>query len=197
MGLAQLSERPEVFAFMQKLNPFTVSRIRELATRNVPNTPGFAILDIGCGVGYYRGVFNRTDYTGVDVNPAYIDFAKRNYRNSVFRVMTAEKLDLPDKQFDAVLSTGMTHHLSDDVLNAMVRESSRVTRDKATLHIVDAILPVSRSARFKRWFFLRDRGQHQRSLGDMTAILSASGNLARVEVLTGPIHDVAYFRLQF
>lgn len=196
-GLGQLSERPEVFALAQKLNPFTVSRIRELAIRNVPNTSEFAILDIGCGVGYYRGVFNRTAYTGIDVNPAYIEFAQRAHRDADFRVMSAERLDFPDKQFNAVLSTGMTHHLSDDVLIAMVRESRRVTKQQGMLHIVDAILPVSRRARLKRWFFLQDRGGHQRSLADMTSILSANATLARVEVLTGPLHDVAYFRLQF
>jgi ubiquinone/menaquinone biosynthesis C-methylase UbiE len=197
MGLAQLSERPEVFALMQRLNPFTVSRIRELAVRNVPNAPGLAILDIGCGVGYYRGVFNETAYTGVDVNPAYIEFAQRTHRDAEFRIMSAEKLDFPDKQFNAALSTGMTHHLSDDVLSAMVKESRRVTKERGTLHIVDAILPVSRRARLKRWFFLQDVGRHQRSVGDMTDILSANANLTRVEVLTGPLHDVAYFRLQF
>ena len=90
----------------------------------------------------------------------------------------------------------MTHHLHDELLAAMVREGLRVSKDKGAFHIVDAILPVSRRAPFKRWFFLQDRGGHQRTLEQMTSILSKSAYLTRVDVLTGPLHDVAYFRLE-
>lgn len=196
MELKKIFERPEVYALAQRLNPFTVSRIRDLAVRNVPNSAGLAVLDVGCGVGSYRSVFNQTDYIGVDVNQAYIEFAKHRYSDAKFYVMGADTLNFPDQRFDAVLSTGMTHHLDDRVLGAMVRTSLRIVKETGALHIVDAILPVSRRSIFKRWFFLQDRGRNQRTLAGMTSILSANANLTRVDVLTGPLHDVAYFRLQ-
>jgi ubiquinone/menaquinone biosynthesis C-methylase UbiE len=197
MRVKAVFERPWVYGFTQKLNSFTTSRIRELAKTNIPNSPRLTLLDIGCGIGSYRNVFDAVDYTGVDINPSYIESARRAHPHGTkFLVMGAGRLEFPDGTFDAILSTAMTHHLDDESLASMVGEGLRVTREGGALHVIDAILPVSRKALFKRWFFMQDRGRNQRSLEEMTNILEKHARVTKVVVLTGPLHDVAYFRVE-
>ena len=60
------------------------------------------ILDIGCGSGEISRFFNDLDYIGIEVNPDYIEFARKIYKKN-FEVMNAQKLRFKKRYFDYVV----------------------------------------------------------------------------------------------
>lgn len=192
--LDRLLEQPGFYALTQKLNPFTVGRIRKLIAKHIPHEPQARLIDLGCGVGAYYPLLRRAHYIGIDINPSYIETARRTHA-AEFHIMDAGKLQFEPNSFDAAVSIAMTHHLDDNTLTSMVLECFRFLHPDGRLHVIDAILPLSSADFFKRWFFMNDRGTHQRTLDSMSRLLGNTARIAAVDVLPGPIHDVAYFAL--
>lgn len=98
------------------------------------------ILEIGCGQGICSeivGVDNRS-YVGVDRSPTLINRANQLYKsyNRHFLVGSAEKLNFPDKSFDAVFSVAVWHLLSEPQVAS--REMSRVLKDNGSFLIITA-----------------------------------------------------------
>lgn len=96
------------------------------------NCRGRAVLDYGCGTGYYA--FALADMgarvTGIDISDVAIAQATERAQqegraDTTFRVMNAEALDFPDSTFDLVCGTAILHHL--DLGRAYV-ELARVLR---------------------------------------------------------------------
>ena len=88
------------------------------------------VLDLGCGTGELAPVFLKHgyEYTGIDIAPERIAYARKTYRKGRFHVMDAGALRYPDGHFDQILVTGVLHHLSDDEVRRIVGEMQRVLR---------------------------------------------------------------------
>jgi SAM-dependent methyltransferase len=79
---------------------------------------GDKILDMGCGTADILAYLPSVEYVGLDMNEAYINYAKKRFRHK--GIFLATKVDgktitkffLHD--FDIVLATGLLHHLNDD-----------------------------------------------------------------------------------
>jgi SAM-dependent methyltransferase len=74
--------------------------------------PGLRFLDVACGPGYVAAAAARkgSSVVGVDFSAAMVAIAKASYAGLEFREGDAEKLDLPDASFDAVvMNFGMLH----------------------------------------------------------------------------------------
>ena len=188
----RLLEHPAVFSLTQKLNPWTVGAYENFVRSKVKLTPAMRVLDIGCGVGVHKAMLEPGVYTGIDINPAYIDYASRRH-GSGFLVMDANAIEFPSHSFEAALSVATCHHLSDDVIRSMVKEVMRVMTPEGKLHIVDPVLPVNPQAKMKTRIFLSDRGQFQRTFSQMRALLSSCGKITDEDVHEGLVHDVSYF----
>jgi SAM-dependent methyltransferase len=167
----------------------TLRSYRLLLHKHVPQGPGRRILEIGCGLGWARTLF-AGEYTGIDVNPDYIREASSKL-SGTFLVMDAAQMPFAPDSFDDAVSIATGHHLSDEQLAAMVRKATEVA---SSLHIVDAILPVSSRAWFKNILFRMDRGRHQRTADQLRALVSRNAHIQLSEVLEGPLHDVCYVR---
>jgi ubiquinone/menaquinone biosynthesis C-methylase UbiE len=100
-------------------------RIRERRYRLEPfvkTYAGFAeargkeVLEIGCGVGTDGVEFARhgARYTGIDLSPASLDLAKKNFElhglSGTLLASDSEKLPFGDARFDFVYSWGVLHH---------------------------------------------------------------------------------------
>ncbi len=79
-----------------------------------------SVLDLGCGKGYGSMLLAEHAYsvTAVDLNPASIEFARKNYRRDNLRFQlqnavqdVASSLDAPTGKFDAVISFEVLEHL--------------------------------------------------------------------------------------
>lgn len=194
MALASLLENPTIFWFSQKLNPFTVSLYEAFAKRNVPAGAEHYILDIGCGLGVHRKLFSKCRYTGIDINPEYISFARRMFGEAFF-VMEAGRLQFEDASFTQAISIAMCHHLDDTTIQSMIREALRVLKPEGALHVIDPVLPVSSPAILKTFVFRSDRGRFQRTLGQMGELIGSVAHIAKVDVKRGLLHDVCYFKI--
>ncbi len=185
----RLLEIPQVYRLSQLFALPTIRRFRFYLGTCVPRDPQRRILEIGCGIGSYRPYFE-CDYTGIDINPDYVRIAKQQHNGSFF-VMDATDMGFEPDSFADSVSIATTHHLDDERLAAMVRSAMRLA---PTLHIIDAILPVSARAHFKDWWFRMDRGQYPRRFDQLRQIVGGCAELQRHEICEGPLHDVCYLR---
>jgi ubiquinone/menaquinone biosynthesis C-methylase UbiE len=102
-------------------------------------------LEVGCGNGNVcRYVAKKYPWnvTGVDVDPEQIKLAQESSHDiKNIRFLTADATDLPfpDKDFDVVLSFGVTHHISNwlDALN----EIRRVLKPQGYFIYFDLVYP--------------------------------------------------------
>ena len=177
------------YSLTQVLGGPTIRRYRALVGEGVPQDASRRILEIGCGVGSARELFG-SDYTGIDVNPDYIERASRRLSGR-FLVMDAAAMSFEPNSFDDAVSIATAHHLSDNQLSSMIRKALVVAK---CLHIIDAILPVASFSPFKTMLFRMDRGQHVRTYEQLRKIVSENARLESHRVMEGPLHDVCYLR---
>ncbi|MBR0695280.1 class I SAM-dependent methyltransferase [Bradyrhizobium lablabi] len=193
-ALERVLEFPAIYNLNQMIGQPTVRRYVQLVSEEIPVGAEMSVVDIGCGTGASRAVINAR-YHGIDINPSYIEAARRNHADADFTAMDGTKLIFADDSFDQAMSIATTHHLDDSQLQAMTAEALRVVRPGGAFHIIDAILPMNPRELFKERFFRMDRGRFPRRLDELQRVVSYSGHVARQRVLNGPLHDVAYLRL--
>src|SRR6185312_9590169 len=97
-----LLELAGAFALHQRLGRPTLDRYRRLISEEIGPTMDKHVLDIGCGIGSFRPYF-AGDYTGIDINPAYIEKA-RSLQSGVFGTMNGTQLSFADNSFDEVVT---------------------------------------------------------------------------------------------
>ena len=120
------------------------------------------VLDIGCGLGNFNKATNG-EYTGVDLNKSFINFANKNYsnKNKNFVIMDVTKLKFKNKSFDKSMFISMLHHFSDKDSDRILKEAGRVT--KKYLVLLD-LLPTKRL--LANFLYKMDRGSNIRPLED-------------------------------
>jgi SAM-dependent methyltransferase len=195
MDLRRAFDNAWIFELSQRAIPFTVWVYEDLARRHAQFGATDRLLDIGCGVGWHRRFFRLQRYTGIDINPGYVARATRIYGRR-FHVMDASRLGFRDEVFDGAICIATLHHIADDLVRAVIGEALRVITWQGALHIIEPVLPLDPDARWKRLVFENDRGRFQRTLQQLTALVSSAGAIAGHDVQRGVLHDVAYFRVQ-
>ena len=98
--------------------------------------PGSAVIELGCGTGYYAIQFAGTcqEYLGVDITPENIAIFEKNakkhrLKNARGQVGDATCLnDVPDSSFDVVLCLGPLYHLPPDEQRLVFSEWRRICR---------------------------------------------------------------------
>jgi SAM-dependent methyltransferase len=191
--LYRLLEVPGVYAVNQFLARPTTDRFRQLIRKNIGDTSNRRVLDIGCGIGNYRSSFGG-NYVGIDINPDYIASARKALPDR-FEVMDASKLSLQGERFDDAVTIATTHHLTDDEFLGMTAGALSILYPQGAFHVIDAIMPISSSFAFKKFWFGLDRGQHPRRLEDLLGLARRGGKVVRYATLTGPLHDTVYIRI--
>lgn len=144
-----LSSRPTLWNLFRRILEFNFREERRVISREL--MPGAdqargqgrrpAVLDLGCGTGELAPIFIKSgyDYSGVDIEPERIEFARKTYPEGKFLVMDASKLRFPDGHFDQILVTGVLHHLSDDEVRDIVGEMARVLRPDGRALVMEDI----------------------------------------------------------
>lgn len=120
--------------------------LREQLVQLARLEPGESVLDIGCGTGSLaiaakRRVGPLGTVQGIDASPEMIARAKRKAGKAgmdvAFTTGVVEALPFPDRDFDAVLSTLMLHHLPREVRRQCAREMRRVLKPGGRVFAVD------------------------------------------------------------
>jgi SAM-dependent methyltransferase len=97
---------------------------------------GLRLLDFGCGTGEMTGLFPQQSYTGMDLSPIYVGYARRTY-GARFQVMDGTALGYADGSFDEGLVAGVFHHLPDEAVRRMARELARVLKPGGRLLVME------------------------------------------------------------
>lgn len=94
------------------------------------------ILDIGCGIGNFSSCFPHATYTGVDIDPDLVDYAKRHYRG-IFLARPGEETGLETNSFEGAFTIGLFHHVDKKTVEAICREMQRVVKPGGTIVVIE------------------------------------------------------------
>ena len=120
---------------------------------------GLKVLDVGCGPAEILDSLPKIEYFGYDINPAYINFAKKKYKkkgNFFCKEFTNKELKKLPK-FDYVLLLGILHHLSDDQIKKLMTIIKKILKKKGNIIIEDPIF-VKNQNPIAKFIIKMDRG---------------------------------------
>lgn len=142
-GAYKLLERPGFYRRFQALlgGPAALERfVREF----VRPTEGARLLDVGCGAGALLDYLpDSVRYTGYDLNPAYIEAARRRHGargRFVCARVGEEPAEIVSGTFDIVVAVALLHHLSDDDAGRLVCTAARVLSPGGMFVTIDGTL---------------------------------------------------------
>lgn len=164
-----LSEVYRLFVFM-----IGGRRCRRIyAQEHVKAKSGERVLDIGCGTGDMLGYLPDVNYTGFDLNPAYIAAARRDFgdRGSFFcREVSLEAVE-EQATFDLVLANVVVHHLDDNDAMGLFGLARAVLKPTGRLVTLDGCYD-DRQSRVVRYLLSNDRGKYVRTAAEYRRLAS-------------------------
>ena len=165
-------------AFASVVGRFGISRM-DLYAKYLPYTPGFKILDLGCGPGTSTRFFREEDYLGIDIDKAYINNARSKYPGYRFECIDFTSLNedstlVPDGGFDLILAYGLMHHLDDTSCASFFTKSQSVLREQGHIICFDGCI-YQHQSRIKKRIILSDRGKYVRHPADLISIAESAG----------------------
>lgn len=187
-------ERTRVYRLWQA--PFSDQKFEPVRKHN-NLTNVRRVLDVACGPGTNTIHFAHCDYTGIDINPRYIEDARRRLGRRFLVADVLEYRGSPSERFDFILVNSFLHHLcTEDVLKILSHLRSLLTED-GHIHILELVLPLNRSVAklLARW----DRGKFARPIEQWEHIFEGIFKREILEpyVLTGvgmTLWNMVYFK---
>jgi len=106
-----------------------------LFAEQVREAGGGPVADVGCGPGRITGYLHELglDAFGIDLSPAMIELARRDYPGLRFEVGSMTELDLADGSVGGLIAWYSLIHIPDDELGAVLGHFRRVLRPGAPL----------------------------------------------------------------
>ena len=122
------------------------------------------VLDIGCGPAEILDTLPKIKYYGFDINPIYINSAKRKYENKgkFFCKKFTNKNTKYLPKFDHVLLLGVLHHLSDQEINKLMLNIKKVLKRKGNIITLDNIF-INKQNFIAKFLIQMDKGENVRS----------------------------------
>ena len=155
--LSRVMELPWAYALWQA--PFLNAKFAPILEHNDIGSVR-RVLDVGCGPGTNTRFFAHADYVGLDINPAYIERARRKYRRTFLQADVCDYRPSVHQHYDFVLLNSLLHHLDDANTHRILGVVRDVLVAAGCVHIVDLILPESRG--IARYLTQNDRGDYPR-----------------------------------
>lgn len=163
-------EKPAVSIALRKILEGNFRQQKKIIRERFLVAAGRKVLDLGSGTGEFSPLFSSEGYSGIDIEPANIAFAKAHYPGKEFRQGDARALPFMDDAFDKILVVGVLHHLSDDDCRKALSEMKRVLRKDGTLLVIEDTKYGSLVSIILRAI---DRGNHVRSFDEWKDVLGA------------------------
>ncbi len=158
---------PTIYALWQA--PFINAKFAPIRKHN-DITTARRVLDVGCGPGTNTRLFQHCEYVGLDINPAYIEQARKKYGRT-FIVADVCSYDPPaEEHYDFVLINSLLHHLDDESTDRILHAVSGIIVDGGHVHIIDLVLPERPG--MPRYLALNDRGNYPRPFETWRELLS-------------------------
>jgi ubiquinone/menaquinone biosynthesis C-methylase UbiE len=120
-------------------------RARRILLDQAALTPGYRVLDIGCGTGTLAVLIKRLHpdvaIVGIDPDPKALAHARRKASHAAVSIQFdqgfGDELPYPEATFDRVFSSFMFHHLPSAAKGETLRAVRRVLKPGGTLHMLD------------------------------------------------------------
>jgi 2-polyprenyl-3-methyl-5-hydroxy-6-metoxy-1,4-benzoquinol methylase len=185
-GLYRLLELPTVYEWFQKALGAGAVRRRFVAEFLRP-WPGARLLDIGCGTGaLLDDLPDGIEYTGFDVNAAYIDAARRRYgaRGHFFCARVGEEAtDLGVQPYDFVVAKGLLHHISDEDAHDLLVVARRLLAPNGVFVSSDNVFYDGQPL-ISRALTALDRGERVRTPHGYRALVSPHFSRLETQLVT-------------
>lgn len=176
-----LLEYPFFYELQQTLNGWYTGAQKQLVADYVQPYPGQRVLDVGCAVGHMVTYLPNAEYVGLDLNPAYIAKAKKQWPSKRFMVADAASDEVAALgEFDGILLFGLLHHLTDDEATKLFATAHRLLAPSGRVISVDNCWYDGQSA-FEKWGVRNDRGQYARTADGYRALAMRSFSQVKVE----------------
>ena len=137
----------------QEFYPFTA--------RQLPRTPGAAVLDLGCGtgleLGYYFDLNPDARVTGIDLAPGMLAALRKKFRDKAVRLIQGSYFDvfLGEETFDAAVSVESLHHFTKEEKTPLYRRVHRALKPTGYLILTDYFAPSEAEEKLYRQELLR------------------------------------------
>jgi SAM-dependent methyltransferase len=158
-ALNYLMEKTSIYALWQA--PFAQDKVRPLLRCN-DVTRVRRVLDVGCGPGTNAGLFAGADYLGIDINPNYIESARRKHGRKFVVADVTTYDDGALGKFDFILINSFLHHLNDEDTHKILARVAQLLTDDGHAHILELVSPQDHS--IAQFLIRADRGKHSRSI---------------------------------
>lgn len=164
--ISNLASNPTIFIFLRKILENNFKGEKEVINKYFSVAPNERLLDIGCGTGEFSVFFRPDNYTGVDIVPAYINYARRHYGRT-FVVGDGTMLPWPVENFDKALIIGVLHHLDDVTSLKILDEAHRVLKKGGQLLLMEDLAAPNDNIltkfvhRLDQGDFIRDRDSYR------------------------------------
>jgi SAM-dependent methyltransferase len=138
---------------------------RRIIQNHARARPGDKVIDIGCGPAQALQSLPNVEYLGLDINPDYIAFARRTYRDKgSFVVGDTRSLrgDLRFKDADIVIAVSVLHHLDDEEAADCIGFAHDALKRGGRLICHDACWIPNQGA-LSRYIMSTDRGRNIRT----------------------------------
>ena len=154
-----LLEQPFLFKLSQL--PFTRQKFARIVKHNDLSQVR-RVLDVGCGPGTNAPSFAHAAYQGIDINPRYIELARRRFHRD-FQVADATSYLAPEgARFDFILVNSFLHHIDTPDVSRILAHLATLISPDGYIHSVELVRP-ERSG-LPRLLAAMDRGKFARSL---------------------------------
>jgi SAM-dependent methyltransferase len=165
----RLLERSLVYRAVQA--PLVAQKLRPLREHGELSTVR-RVLDVGCGPGTNAPMFAAQEYVGVDINPRYVEDARRRYGRDFLVADASDLGGRVEPGFDLILVNSLLHHLPDDAAVRTLAGLDRLLADDGHIHVIDLVLPSSLGV--ARALARADRGSYARPLEEWRAIFESA-----------------------
>jgi SAM-dependent methyltransferase len=128
------------------------------------------VLDVACGPGTNTAHFTHAEYLGLDINPAYIAWARRRYGDRFAVADVRHQLASPGAGFDFILVNSFFHHVATPDAHQILSHLSTLLTEDGHVHILDLVMP--RGPSIARFLARSDRGEFPRPLGEWRSLFS-------------------------
>lgn len=130
----------------------------------LPETPGAAVLDLGCGTGLELDWFFRRNptarVTGIDLSQGMLDALKAKHGQRALTLVQGSYFDLPlgDSAFDAAVSVESLHHFTQAEKTGLYARLHRALKPEGYFILTDYFAPTAALEALYRAEYLRKRG---------------------------------------
>jgi SAM-dependent methyltransferase len=164
----QILDHPRVYLTWQ--GKFAEQKLVPVNAHNNNLSNVRRVLDVGCGPGTNTRHFSSAGYLGVDMNPAYIEYARKHHRREFLVADVCQYSAPPGEKYDFILVNSFLHHIDLANTKRILAHLSTLLTDDGHVHIVEVVVP--KQSCLARQLALWDRGKFVRPLQEWKEIFS-------------------------